>query len=170
MDYLELAVRFPLLPRESRLIRPQEVLKTSFPHLSPEQLLTHLQQTVPPPPPTPPTVLAQPPKHPPHDCATCGKQLPTERALARHMLCHTPPSIHCTECTATFRRREDMVRHARSHHGSRRYVCDQPTGACGPGGCGRGFIRRDALVRHVRRGKEKLGAVVGVEEGDSVES
>ncbi|ORX64316.1 hypothetical protein K493DRAFT_202159 [Basidiobolus meristosporus CBS 931.73] len=51
-------------------------------------------------------------------------------------------TINCSLCTKTFNRKDNFLRHFRSHTGELPHQCPHPN-------CKKGFTRSDQLVRHI---------------------
>ncbi|KAJ3317192.1 hypothetical protein HDU76_001293, partial [Blyttiomyces sp. JEL0837] len=87
----------------------------------------------------------------------CNKTYATPLRLKAHLRIHTRKRTHpCPypNCTDLFFRKQDLERHEVTHKIEREVYCE---------GCGGGFTRRDALMRHL-----KMGRCRGVESvGDS---
>ncbi|KAM0752703.1 hypothetical protein T439DRAFT_286046 [Meredithblackwellia eburnea MCA 4105] len=62
---------------------------------------------------------------------------------SRPYACHDILPDGVTECSKTFARKSDLVRHRRIHSQDRPYLCEWP-------GCDRDFIQRSALTVHMR--------------------
>ncbi|RKO89469.1 hypothetical protein BDK51DRAFT_27934 [Blyttiomyces helicus] len=70
----------------------------------------------------------------------CTKSFATIQALRSHWRCHGERTFECEACSATFRRKHDLLRHIRSLH-----VVDKPH-QCEA--CDRSYARADGLRRH----------------------
>ncbi|KAJ8686733.1 hypothetical protein QAD02_022527 [Eretmocerus hayati] len=102
-------------------------------------------------------------------CNECGKEFPLKERLKLHVRTHTGfKPYKCEECDKTFARGGQLVQHRRTHSQLKPYSCDLCSGTftCAANLalhlkrhsgqkdhkcdiCGRGFVRRDALKKHL---------------------
>lgn len=104
-----------------------------------------------------------------YKCHDCGKEFPLKERLKLHVRTHTGfKPYKCTECGKSFARGGQLSQHRRTHSQIKPYHCDLCTGTftcaanlalhmkrhnnqkdfkCNI--CGKGFIRRDALKKHL---------------------
>ena len=102
-------------------------------------------------------------------CDDCGKEFRLKERLKLHIRTHTGfKPYKCPECDKTFARGGQLVQHRRTHSQVKPYSCDQCSGTftCAANLalhlkrhngqkdhkcdiCGRGFVRRDALKKHL---------------------
>lgn len=73
-------------------------------------------------------------------CKICLKELPNNSSLTTHMWTHEKP-FACTECSASFSTKNNLIVHQRSHSGEKPYAC---------GECSASFSTRGNLKRHVK--------------------
>ncbi|KAK8769038.1 hypothetical protein V5799_014497 [Amblyomma americanum] len=73
-------------------------------------------------------------------CKICLKELPNNSSLTTHMWTHEKP-FACTECSACFSTKNNLIVHQRSHSGEKPYAC---------GECSASFSTRGNLKRHVK--------------------
>ena len=70
-----------------------------------------------------------------------GIAVPSVRSKGRR------PILQCQFCAKTYRKREHLIRHERTHTGHRPYVCSK---------CDKAFARHDSLLRHDKLHTAKL--------------
>ncbi|KAJ3097312.1 hypothetical protein HDU97_004961 [Phlyctochytrium planicorne] len=116
----------------------------------------------------PSTSTTPPPRTPGQNaCTTCSRTFATAARLKCHIRTHQRkrlhPCLHDPPCQKTFFTKQDQSRHMETHRGLRRFSCP---------GCGFGFVRGDALKRHVKAkgcvGLEVVDEVVRRVNGDGV--
>lgn len=86
----------------------------------------------------------------PFKCQRCGKRFPCDASHEEHVAKHggdKPFKCQFTECTKAFNHKTDLRRHMCLHSGSKPFSCVQ---------CGKGFIRKDHMVKHMDTHKKKL--------------
>ncbi|XP_057328007.1 zinc finger protein 260-like [Microplitis mediator] len=77
----------------------------------------------------------------PYKCSECGKSFARGGQLAQHRRVHSHAKpYHCSLCSGTFTCPANLALHMKRHNGQKDHKCDI---------CGRGFIRRDALKKHL---------------------
>ncbi|XP_034941553.1 zinc finger protein 250-like [Chelonus insularis] len=77
----------------------------------------------------------------PYKCSECDKSFARGGQLAQHRRTHSHiKPYHCALCTGTFTCAANLALHMKRHNGQKDHKCDI---------CGRGFIRRDALKKHL---------------------
>ena len=91
-------------------------------------------------------------KHPATwQCTLCPRRFTRAYALRSHLRTHTDerPFV-CTVCGKAFVRQNDRKRHEDLHGGEKKFTCKGKLKQGGQWGCGRRFVRPDALDRHFR--------------------
>ncbi|XP_058803866.1 zinc finger protein 260-like [Phymastichus coffea] len=108
-------------------------------------------------------------KGPLFKCDECGKEFPLKERLKLHVRTHTGfKPYKCDECDKSFARGGQLVQHRRTHSQIKPYSCELCSGTftCAANLalhvkrhngqkdhkcdiCGRGFVRRDALKKHL---------------------
>ena len=90
-------------------------------------------------------------KHPAKfKCLVCPSSFTRKANLEDHLRSHTGEISSCDICGAVIRRGGDLARHKRLQHGGGpKYICGDLEEHDGRG-CGRQFVRRDALGQHRR--------------------
>ncbi|KAI0184188.1 hypothetical protein EV127DRAFT_312797, partial [Xylaria flabelliformis] len=91
-------------------------------------------------------------KHPAtFQCNLCPKRFTRAYNLRSHLRTHTDerPFV-CTICGKAFARQHDRKRHEGLHSVEKKFVCRGTLRSGGQWGCGRRFVRADALERHHR--------------------
>jgi uncharacterized Zn-finger protein len=63
----------------------------------------------------------------PFPCAQCAMGFVTQAALDTHTALHLSHPHHCPMCGSSFKRKEHLVAHARTHTGDRPYSCSMCT-------------------------------------------
>ncbi|CAD6201753.1 GSCOCG00002757001-RA-CDS [Cotesia congregata] len=77
----------------------------------------------------------------PYKCSECDKSFARGGQLAQHRRTHSHAKpYHCSLCSGTFTCAANLALHMKRHNGQKDHKCDI---------CGRGFIRRDALKKHL---------------------
>ena len=86
-----------------------------------------------------------------HLCTKCPKRYKTPQGLNNHILTKcTERQKHCTKCGKGFKRGQERKRHEDSHDGEKRFICSGLLLYGGTWGCGKQFMRKDALNKHWR--------------------
>lgn len=94
--------------------------------------------------------------HKPFKCIKCGKKYQTQELLDDHMDKHNgdkPFKCEVPNCPKSFNHKTDLKRHSILHTTEKPHVCQQ---------CGKGFVRKDHLQKHMgshMRKMEKLKRV-----------
>ncbi|KAL7015646.1 hypothetical protein ACKWTF_016568 [Chironomus riparius] len=94
--------------------------------------------------------------HKPFKCVKCGKKYQTQELLHDHMDKHgsdKPFKCEISNCPKSFNHKTDLKRHSILHTAEKPHVCQQ---------CGKGFVRKDHLQKHMgshMRKMEKLKRV-----------
>jgi len=94
--------------------------------------------------------------HKPFKCAKCGKKYQSQELLDDHMNKHSgekPFKCEVPNCPKSFNHKTDLKRHSILHTTEKPHVCQQ---------CGKGFVRKDHLQKHMgshMRKMEKLKRV-----------
>ena len=94
--------------------------------------------------------------HKPYKCVKCGKKYHTQELLDDHMIKHgsdKPFKCEVPNCPKSFNHKTDLKRHSILHTTEKPHVCQQ---------CGKGFVRKDHLQKHMgshMRKMEKLKRV-----------
>ncbi|CAK1355007.1 Zinc finger protein [Cercospora beticola] len=81
----------------------------------------------------------------PFVCQECGKSFARRDGLTAHAIVHSSvkPFV-CPKCGKSFTRQNNLSQHAIVHSGVKRFVCDVY-------GCGKSFVHRKDLTRHVKK-------------------
>jgi uncharacterized Zn-finger protein len=80
-----------------------------------------------------------------YKCEHCGRFFSTVLLLQNHLTTHLQSFMRpftCSQCSASFSKKKELVRHEQSMH------CDFKAFPCTVSGCGKIFSRRDKLLRH----------------------
>jgi hypothetical protein len=86
-----------------------------------------------------------------HECTVCLKQFTRAHNLRQHMRTHTDERpFACSVCDKAFARQPDRNRHESLHSGEKSFPCNGDLKNGGTWGCGRLFVRADALNRHFK--------------------
>lgn len=84
-------------------------------------------------------------------CTICSKCFTRANNLRSHLKSHDYKRQYvCQVCGKTFVREYDRKRHERLHSGEEKFVCKGDLKLGGEWGCGRRFVRADALGHHFR--------------------
>jgi hypothetical protein len=79
----------------------------------------------------------------------CSKKFTRLAALREHGRAHTGEKpFACSVCATRFTRKNDQVRHAKTLHQEKKFVCDGTLKNGNKWGCGSRFARADALKEH----------------------
>jgi hypothetical protein len=94
-------------------------------------------------------------KHPAiFQCHLCPKRFTRKQALSDHLHAHSGEKpLQCRHCEQRFVRDSDRKRHEDRHRGEKKHICrGEVNGILGPKtwGCGKEFLRADALASHFR--------------------
>ena len=73
----------------------------------------------------------------------CSASFYTKQELRSHVVAHETRDFACTECSATFKSRNNLLKHGRIHDEARRYPCPFDD-------CGKKFSHKSNLKRHIR--------------------
>uniref|UniRef100_A0A0C9REK8 ZNF470 protein n=1 Tax=Fopius arisanus TaxID=64838 RepID=A0A0C9REK8_9HYME len=77
----------------------------------------------------------------PYKCTECGKSFARGGQLSQHRRTHSQiKPYHCNLCTGTFTCAANLALHMKRHNNQKDHTCTI---------CGKGFIRRDALKKHL---------------------
>ncbi|KAH6871775.1 hypothetical protein B0T10DRAFT_568076 [Thelonectria olida] len=83
-------------------------------------------------------------------CTKCPKRFTRAYNLRSHLWSHMKQAFVCSVCGKAFARQHDRQSHESLHSGDKKFVCKGDLKAGGQWGCGRRFVRADALGRHLR--------------------
>ncbi|XP_069511460.1 zinc finger protein 75A-like isoform X5 [Ambystoma mexicanum] len=87
----------------------------------------------------------------PYACHECEKSFKTKQELTRHQRTHSGERpYHCTECKKSFSLRHHLIGHRRTHTGERPYQCAK---------CERRFSLKGNLNKHQKKHIEQLGGL-----------
>lgn len=77
----------------------------------------------------------------PYKCSECDKSFARGGQLMQHRRTHSQVKpFHCSLCAGTFTCAANLTLHMKRHNGQKDHKCEI---------CGRGFVRRDALKKHM---------------------
>ncbi|XP_033209381.1 zinc finger protein 436-like isoform X2 [Belonocnema kinseyi] len=77
----------------------------------------------------------------PYKCSECDKSFARGGQLMQHRRTHSQVKpFHCALCAGTFTCAANLTLHMKRHNGQKDHKCEI---------CGRGFVRRDALKKHM---------------------
>ena len=87
--------------------------------------------------------------HPPLVCKTCKANFNTPSGLMRHCYIHKPPRFNCEQCEEKFYFSSELARHKLTHRTIPGYFCHHKN-------CGKSYINKPDLLKHVRTHTKKL--------------